>query len=132
MDNQSDQAKIRSSLFESITLRDGCELIPGRYGGDYNNDQLAIRKNGDSVILLLGLKLFDKSGETYLDKSSLGPFMQLSAPWLDALVQCLKIDSATTKFAEIIEHARREGQLVTGIACLNKETNDVQIIRIAA
>lgn len=53
----SDDAKDRSALFESLARKEGFIVLPGRYGGEYNNDMLAIRQSDDQTILMLGLKV---------------------------------------------------------------------------
>lgn len=69
MNNQSEQAIIRSRLFESLMQRHGAVLIPGRYGGDYNNDQLGFAEVDGEVTLFLGLKILDDEGGLQLDNS---------------------------------------------------------------
>jgi hypothetical protein len=55
MNNQSEQAKIRSRLFEPLLQRYGAIQIPGRYVGDFDNYQLgfAVEKGTDLFEWLL-------------------------------------------------------------------------------
>jgi len=53
MNSQSEQAIVRSQLFESLVKKYGGVLIPGRYGGDFNNDQLGFAEAAENVTLFL-------------------------------------------------------------------------------
>lgn len=72
MNDLSKDAQVRSQLFESFVGRYNATLVPGQYGGDYNNDQLAMSESDGKVTLFLGLKLFDSQGGLQLDPASLG------------------------------------------------------------
>ncbi|EJM15016.1 hypothetical protein PMI21_03444 [Pseudomonas sp. GM18] len=131
MNNQSEQAIIRSRLFESLVQRHGAVLIPGRYGGDFNNDQLGFAEVDGEVTLLLGLKILDDEGGLQLDNSSLGPHVQYSTSWLKALIQCLKLDSETIGYSMKIEAAMSRGSLVAGVICMNGKSQEIKMLRVA-
>jgi hypothetical protein len=131
MNHLSEKAKEITQLFESLVLRQGAVLIPGRYGGDYNNDQLAIFESNGGVTLLLGLKLLDAKGGLQLDTASLGPHTQYSKPWLNALVASLNCLQETTPLAMKIDSAMDKGTLVACVVCLDVETQEVKMLRVA-
>lgn len=131
MNNLSKDAQVRSQLFESLVGRYNASLIPGRYGGDYNNDQLAISEGDGDVTLFLGLKLLDSQGGLQLDAASLGPHIQYSQPWLSALVASLKCSPETVQFSVKIESALAQNFLVACVVCMNPVTQDIKLLRIA-
>ncbi|MCU1741155.1 MULTISPECIES: hypothetical protein [unclassified Pseudomonas] len=131
MNHLSEKAKERTQLFESLVLRQGAALIPGRYGGDYNNDQLAIFESDSNVTLLLGLKFLDAQGGLQLDTASLGPHTQYSKPWLNTLVMSLNCLQETAQLARKIDNAIDKGTLVACVVCLDVETQEVKMLRIA-
>jgi hypothetical protein len=131
MNNQSEQAIIRSRLFESLVQRHGAVLVPGRYGGDYNNDQLGFVEIGGEVKLFLGLKILDDEGGLQLDSSSLGPHLQYSIPWFKALVQCLKLNSESVEYSSKIEIAMGRGSLLAWVICMNSSSQEITMFRVA-
>ncbi|WP_311970806.1 hypothetical protein [Pseudomonas baltica] len=72
MNKLNEQAQLRSRLFASLVAKQGANVMPGRYGGGYNNDQLAYQENDGVVTLLLGLKLTGDDVGIQLDTESLG------------------------------------------------------------
>ena len=131
MNNLSKDALLRSQLFESLVDRYKATLIPGRYGGDYNNDQLAISEGDGNVTLFLGLKLLDSQGGLQLDAASLGPHVQYSKSWLCALVASLKGSSDTVQFAVKIDSALTQNLLLACVVCMSPVTQDIKLLRIA-
>lgn len=131
MNSQSEQAIVRSQLFGSLVEKYGGVLIPGRYGGDFNNDQLGFAETAENVTLFLGLKILDGEGGLQLDSASLGPHVQYSAPWLKALVQCLKLNAETTQYSTKIEAAMSRGSLVAGVICMNDNSQEIKMFRVA-
>ncbi|MCQ2993174.1 hypothetical protein NLO88_06915 [Pseudomonas syringae] len=131
MNNLSKDAQVRSQLFESLVGRYNAILIPGRYGGDYNNDQLAISEDDGSITLFLGLKLLDSQGGLQLDAASLGPHVQYSKSWLSALVASLKCSSGTVQIAVKIDSALAQSLLQACVVCMSPATQDVKLLRIA-
>jgi hypothetical protein len=131
MNNQSEQAKIRGRLFESLLQRYGAVLVPGRYGGDFNNDQLAFTEKDGEVTLFLGLKILGGEGGLQLDDSSLGPHVQYSKSWLKALVQCLKLDSESVGCSAKIEAAMINNSLVAAVICMDSNSQEVKVFRVA-
>jgi hypothetical protein len=130
MNNLSKDAQVRSQLFESLVGRYNATLIPGRYGGDYNNDQLAISEADGNVTLFLGLKLLDSQGALQLDAASLGPHLQYSKPWFSALVASLKVSLNTVEFSIKIESALSQKLLVACVVCMDPVTQDIKLLRI--
>lgn len=131
MNNQSEQAKIRSRLFESLVQRHEAVLVPGRYGGDFNNDQLGFVEKDGEVTLFLGLKILGDEGGLQLDNSSLGPHVQYSTFWLKALIQCLKLDSETVGYSNKIEAAMGNDSLVAAVICMDGNTQEIKVFRVA-
>ncbi|WPN20786.1 hypothetical protein [Pseudomonas marginalis] len=131
MNNLSKDAQVRSQLFESLVGRYNATLIPGRYGGDYNNDQLAISEADGNVTLFLGLKLLDSEGALQLDAASLGPHLQYSKPWFSALIASLKCSPDTVQFSVKIESVLAKILLVACVICMDPVTQDIKLLRIA-
>jgi hypothetical protein len=131
VDNRSEQAKSRAQLFESVVKRYEAVVLPGRYGGDYNNDQLAYSEANGKVTLFLGLKLLDSTGGLQLDAASLGPHMQYSESWLLALVRCLEVSSETIEYSIKIKEAMDSRTLVACVACMDTKSQEVKFLRIA-
>ncbi|STQ91128.1 hypothetical protein [Iodobacter fluviatilis] len=129
----SEYAIKRSSIFVSTVENDGFEVLPGRYGGEYNNDMLAIGKSKeqDKDILLLGLKVTGDDGDLQLDMKSLGSHRQLSSEWLDVVVYSLRLSEQGCHFAERIAAALAADRLVTGVVYLDGEDEKVKLIRIS-
>lgn len=131
MNSQSEQAIVRSKLFEWLVNKYGGVLIPGRYGGDFNNDQLGFAEAAENVTLFLGLKILDGEGGLQLDSASLGPHVQYSAPWLKALVQCLKLNAETTQYSVKIEAAMSRGDLIAAVICMDSNSKEMKVFRVA-
>ena len=131
MSSQSDQLVVRSRLFQSLLKKYGGELIPGRYGGDFNGDQLGFVETAENVTLFLGLKVLDGEGGLQLDCESLGSHIQFSMPWLKALVQYLKLNSETVNYAVKIEAARSAGSLIAVVLCMDGSSGEVKVFRVA-
>lgn len=127
----SRQAADRSKLFEEVVSRDGFALISGRFGGEFNNDQLAIRVATGTTQLVLGLKVTDDTGGLQLDPQSMGPYQQFSRNWLLAVIHALKLDPAQASHGKSIETAFADGTLVLGVLMVAKPTGRVLLVRIA-
>lgn len=126
----SQEARLRTGLFESIANRYGFDLINGRWGGEFNNDQLAIKEQDGRTILLLGLKSTSPSGDLQLDQMSMGPFLQFSSNWLSAVIQCLKIDRMQLLTATKIEFARDVKALDFVVLLVDKNNKDVKFLKV--
>lgn len=131
MHEYSAAAKQRSDLFTSITQRDGLHLLPGRYGGEYNNDMLAIGQKDGKTILMLGLKVTGADGGLQLDMMSLGPHRQMSKEWLSVVVYSLGSLFQTKEIADEISVAIQSRTLVTGVLYLDKDDGQVKAISIS-
>lgn len=122
MNEFSEQSGLRSRLFESFVTRQGATVLPGRYGGDYNGDQLAYMALPDQkIVLLLGVKVPSKNGDVQLDRYSLGDHMQFSPDWVAVLVFSLALADATKVAASVIADAQRDGRLTTALLILKPE-----------
>lgn len=128
----SQEAQERSKLFESIAEKYEFKPMNGRFGGEYNNDQLAFNENNGKISLLLGLKVTDASGNLQLDTMSMGPFQQLSLNWLLAVIECLKLDNLQAGQAKKIESALKSKRLDIYVLVLDRTNGESKIIRIAA
>jgi hypothetical protein len=126
----SEEAKARTTLFESVALRKGFRVIGGRYGGDLQSDQLAISTDGNVTALLLGPKVTSISGDVQLDQSSLGGHPQLSADWIQEVVRILDADSMHASDAQAIRSSWRKGQLLLALLVVAKSDGDVKLLRI--
>src|ERR1700733_11732305 len=116
----SQEAGNRSKLFESLVSKEGFTLIGGRFGGEFNNDQLSIRIESGRTQLLLGLKVTDEAGNLQLDTQSMGPYQQFSRNWLLTVIHALKLDPAQSSHGQAIERALADGTLVLGVLLLTK------------
>lgn len=126
----SSQALVRSELFESITTREGCKSIKGRFGGEYNNDQLAMLVQDDGkVTLMLGLKISD-NGDVQLDNMSMGGFQQFSEKWLLAVLEYLKNSDNDISISEQLALAWKTNKLILGLLCMDKNDSSVIIIKV--
>lgn len=130
MNNASNEAKQRTKLFESLMAKQGALILPGRFGGDYNNDQIAIIRRGAAIDILLGLKILEKDGSLQFDMLSLGAFMQLSRVWLNALIACLKLDANTKVVADEIEAALKDGKLLVGAVYMGREGGNTGVVKV--
>lgn len=124
-DNQCEQAKVRSELFESIVNRSGFELLPGRYGGEYNNDQLAIKLDENTAQIMLGLKTLDEEGGAQLDCLSLGNFMQLTDDWLDVAIYSLGKTLDNIGYANKLKKIIARSDRVKLVVAVNLDTQKV-------
>ncbi|MFK3799584.1 hypothetical protein [Pseudomonas sp. NPDC088444] len=121
---------VMGQLFESIVARQRATVLPGRYGGDDDKDQLAFAMSGTSVTLLLGLKVFDDDGGFKLNTSDAG-VLQYSPAWIEAVIDELKMSPSTMFEAVKIQETWDAGTLVAGVICFNSETQQVSVHRIA-
>ena len=110
MNEFSTDAVKRSGLFESIASRQGLTILPGRFGGEYNNDMVAIGDNGDDFILLFGLKTVEEGRDIQLDRMAIGPFLQGSSEWLKLIVYSMELydELDATLMAKFKEHVENK------------------------
>ena len=127
----SKEAVNRSKLFESLISKEkGFTLIDGRFGGEFNIDQLSIRSENGTTQLLLGLKVTDEAGNLQLDPQSMGPYQQFSRNWLLTVIHALKLDPAQASHGEAIERALADGTLILGVLMVTKPDARVRMLRI--
>jgi len=132
-DNDPDEHfRLRTELFANYVTREGATLLPGCFGGEGGQDRLAYLQRGEHVILLLGLKLMHGEEGIQLDTNSLGSHLQLSPPWIEALVTHLRNSSATEAIAAAIAHASSIGQLTTAVMLLDLETQKLRLLPVNA
>src|SRR5579871_2477750 len=127
----SKEAGERSKLFESLAAKQGFTLISGRFGGEFNNDQLSIRVEDGRTQLLLGLKVSDPSGNLQLDLMSMGPYQQFSENWLLTVSHALKLDPAQSSYGEAIEKALADQTLSLFVLVLMRPNGQAMLLRIA-
>ena len=131
MNVQSTAAKERSKIFEQVATEQGFTVIRGRFGGEFNNDQLAIRSQANYTHLLLGLQVTDASGEVQLDTLSMGPHRQFTRKWIRAVCYALRLDPTQSAHATAIEGALADGTLVPAALVLTRPDANIGILRIA-
>jgi hypothetical protein len=127
--DMTEQARLRSALFESVVTRNGFRMLPGRYGGDFQSDQLALQIANGKTTLVLGLLTTSPGGDLQLDRSSMGGHMQFSREWIIGVARALEEEHADPADAETIRNAFREGKLYLG-ALIIKPGKDVIVLRI--
>ncbi len=54
MNEYSTDARRRSDIFVTVAEQQGLEVLPGRFGGEYNNDMLAAGEKNGQFLLMLG------------------------------------------------------------------------------
>lgn len=131
MNDFSDEARTRSELFMSLAKKEGLAVFPGRYGGEFNNDMLAVRQIDGQTILALGLKVTDHNGDLQLDTMSMGPHHQFSSEWLDAVIYSLNLSDTGRHYAHMLASAKEAGTLTTGVVLLDRTDQQVKVISIS-
>ncbi|AOT09540.1 hypothetical protein [Pseudoalteromonas luteoviolacea] len=104
----SKDAKNRSEFFYNFVKNQNLTLLPGRYGGEYNNDHVAIGEENGEFLLFFGTKIQPEGEGIQLDPHAMGPFMQGSVEWLKMIVLAMRqskgLDEATlTRFEQAID-----------------------------
>lgn len=127
----SEEARTRSALFESIAKREGLSLLPGRYGGEYNNDMLAVREVDGGTHLVLGLKVTNQNGDLQMDIMSMGPHRQFSPEWIDTIIYALSRTEEDQRFADMLSTAKAASTLTMGLMFLDKVDQQVKVIAIS-
>ncbi len=124
---------MRSRLFASLAQKDKYEVLPGRYGGEYNNDMLALgpRRAEGWEILLLGLKVTDGEGNVQLDMHSMGPLRQMSRQWLEAVVHALRMVPNGCQAADRIATALASNKLIPGLIILDRADGTTKLLRLS-
>ena len=122
----------RAKLFDYYAQSEDFTIIPGRYGGELNNDMLAIGEKNGSTVLSLGLKALDPNGSFVIDTMSLGPHKQFSSSWLNVLVYSLEQSEVTRHFADAISFARESETLVLEFVFVEPMTRCFTTIRVVA
>ena len=131
MNEFSDEARQRTELFESLAKKDEFTILPGRYGGEYNNDMLAVREVDGKTLLVLGLKVTCQSGDLQLDMMSMGPHRQFSSEWIDTVIYSLSRTEDGQRFAKMLATAKAASALTMGILFLDKIDQQVKLVAIA-
>lgn len=126
----SESARLRKELFESMCTERGATILPGRYGGKYNSNMLALYEKNGASMLILGIVDTNKSGGIQLDTHSLGDHMQLSPKWIDVLIYSLRLSPSSREFSEHLERSRASDSLSTACMYINSDTQEVGMIKI--
>lgn len=121
----------RARLFLFFVDSLGFSLLPGRYGGELNNDMLAIGEKEGKTVLLLGLKAVDEAGGVHIDQMSMGPHKQLSDAWLDAVAYSLSLQEETSHFAAAISFAKDSRTLERTIVFADPAVNMFRTLVVA-
>lgn len=128
--NMNEQVRQRASLFESVAVRRGFRILPGKYGGDFQSDQLAIQVANGKTTLLLGPLVTSSDGDLQLDMSSMGGHMQYSREWIIEATRVLTSVYARHEDAETILNSFKNGSLYLGAFLIEKKSGEVKLIRI--
>jgi hypothetical protein len=127
----SDVRRDRAILFTLFAQARNYSVIPGRYGGEFDSDMLALGEKGGQTVLVLGLKALDADGGIQIDTHSLGGHKQLTAEWLDILVSSLGQSEETSHFADAISFARDSGTLALELLYVEPATRTFTTVGIA-
>ena len=126
-----DVGRERARLFTFFVDSLGFSLLPGRYGGELNNDMLAIGEKDGKTVVLLGLKAVDEDGGIHIDQMSMGPYKQLSGAWLDTVAYSLGLHEETRHFADAINFARDSRTLERTIVFVDPATSMFRTVVVA-
>jgi len=126
-----DAGRDRAKLFTFFAQSIGYSIIPGRYGGELNNDMLALGEKYGHTVLVLGLKAVEPGGAIRIDTMSLGPYKQMSPAWLDVLVFSLGLSEETIHFADAISFARDSGTLALELVFVEPATSIFSTVKVA-
>ncbi|ESE40928.1 hypothetical protein [Shewanella decolorationis] len=128
MNEYSTDARRRSDIFVTVAEQQGLEVLPGRFGGEYNNDMLAAGEKNGQFLLMLGMKITGSDGGIQLDKQSMGCFLQFSKPWLDMVIYSLRLSGTQFAIADKIERHVKDNTISLAIAFIDMETKKLNII----
>ena len=123
---------MRAELFANIATRDGASLLPGCWGGEGGQDRLAYKVVSSGVILLLGIKLMRGEEGVQLDTDSLGGHMQLSPPWIEALLARLGEMDGQENAVRLIAEAEKDSRLTTALMILEADTQKIRLLPVNA
>ena len=127
----SSDAKKRSSLFTRLCNEHNWNILPGRFGGEYNNDMLAYEEKDEELRLILGVKVIRLSEDgLQLDQHSMGDFIQFSKGWLDVVTYTLSLNTQTKQTSNLISEAIKLNKIKLIIMYLNTEKGDVGFVPI--
>lgn len=101
----SQEALTRTKIFTKVAEQNNLIVLPGRYGGEFNNDLIAVKEQNDGISLFLGIKTLGEDGGVQLDTHSMGQYLQCSKPWLSMVVQSLKLSKNHLAIADKIEQS---------------------------
>lgn len=127
----SSDARKRSDIFTKVINKQGFTILPGRYGGEYNNDMLAAGEKEGQFMLLLGMKTTGSDGGIQLDSYSMGDFLQFSKNWLMMVVQSLRLGGKELTLADKIEQHTQTGDISLSVVYLDLNSKELNIIPVA-
>jgi len=131
MNDFSEDANKRTKLFHRIAEQNNMTVLPGRYGGEYNNDMIAIGDKHNSPTLWLGLKVTGDKGDLQLDKHSMGGFLQFSSNWLKMVITSLHLQTKHHDASNFIEQALITQTLSLGVVYIDIETKQPNVLPMA-
>lgn len=127
-----ERVALRQKLFESLCNKNQAEILPGRYGGAYNSNMLALYESSNLTLLVLGLLELDGEGGLQLDPHSLGNHVQFSEEWLDVLIFSFAAAADTRDIASHLAKCRAAGSLQKACMYLHPETQEVCMLKIGS
>ena len=130
MNEFSDDAIKRTDLFKRIAEQNDMQVLPGCYGGEYNNDMLAIGKQYNEVIVWLGIKVTGVGGDLQLDRKSMGSFLQFSTDWFKMVIVSLRLLGAENT-AGLIEEGLLKRTLKLGLLYIDLESGEPSVLPMA-
>ncbi len=128
MNDFSVDARRRSEMFIKVAKQQGFEVLPGRYGGEYNNDMLAAGEKNGQFMLILGMKITGSDGGIQLDKHSMGAFLQLSKSWLEMVVYSLRLSDKHSSIADKIEMHTQQESISLAVTYIDMDTKQLNML----
>ncbi|WP_281214071.1 hypothetical protein [Shewanella insulae] len=130
MNEFSHDARQLAGIFSDFVNGKKMTLLPGRYGGEYNNDMLAFGEMDGRQTLLLGLKVTGTDGGIQLDRMSMGPFTQCTLPWLRMVLHSLVSLGGQESLISNIEQALASGELLMAVVFIDRDTRKLNMLPV--
>jgi len=126
----SEDGQRRTKLFSNICNNSSWQLLPGRFGGEYNNDMLAYQVKDDNITLYLGLKLIKADKGIQLDQLSMGNFNQFSYRWLKTVAYSTSLDEKTIGFSNKLTEVINTDKLNLIVVYLDLSSQQMNLLPI--
>lgn len=127
-----DDAQQRSEFFYNFVKSHSLTLLPGRYGGEYNNDHVALGEQDGELTVYFGTKIMPAGEGIQLDKFSMGPFMQGSVAWLKMIIQAMKAcDGLPPALLEKFERSIEDGRISVVVFYVDIENSSLSLLPLA-